>query len=133
MSIGALAKKRMLIVDDDQNLTQSLYRSLRKKFDIQVALRGDIAIEAVRNCRPFDVILCDWMMPGLDGLAFMERARFMSPYAISILMTGSVANPFEEKPEASLFFGRLLKKPCSASDIWHSVCELEEKKERLWR
>lgn len=121
MASRTLPNKRMLIVDDDNSLTQSLYRSLRRKFDIQIALRGDIAIEAIRNCRPFDVILCDWMMPGLDGVAFMERARYMSPYAVSILMTGAPEDPFKEKPEARLFFSTLLRKPCSASDVWEAV------------
>lgn len=126
MTTCTLPNKRMLIVDDDKRLAQSLYRSLRRKFDIQIALSGDIAIDAIRDNKPFDVILCDWMMPGLDGVDFMERARFMSPYAVNILMTGHSDDPFEKRPEAKQYFRSLVRKPCTPTDIWQIVDNASE-------
>ena len=77
---------RLLIVDDDADLRQSLSLLVREagyevvaEADPEEALRRAIAEE-------FDLILCDVKMPRMDGLAFLRRyraergaPRFVSP------------------------------------------------------
>lgn len=121
MAHSSLAKHKMLIVDDDRNLLVGLFRALRRKYDIQVAASADIAIEVIRESRPFDVILCDWRMPGLDGMDFLERARHIAPFSVRIMISGASEDPFEANPDVARFFHTYLRKPCTPGEIWQAV------------
>ena len=65
----------VLIVDDDQKLLKMLQRTLvYEGFDVVTAADGREALSAVSAERP-DVIILDWMLPGLNGLDVLEALR----------------------------------------------------------
>jgi len=57
---------RVLVVDDEPMICAALERMLRKEHEVSVAASGPEALGAVA-ATPFDVILCDVMMPGMNG------------------------------------------------------------------
>ena len=68
---------RVLIVDDHQVVRQGLRFVLEQEEGVEVVAEsgdGEGALRAVERCRP-DVMLLDLVMPGLDGLAVLERLR----------------------------------------------------------
>ena len=65
----------VLIVDDDPKLLKMLQRTLMYEgFRVFSASNGHAALSEVQARRP-DVIVLDWLMPGLDGLGVLERLR----------------------------------------------------------
>lgn len=64
----------VLVVDDDESVRQVTRMALEllSHWNVVEAAGGEIAIELAR-AQPFDVILLDVMMPGLDGLATFDR------------------------------------------------------------
>ena len=67
----SFAGKRVLIVDDNSTWLEVLENLLRTfRIEITVSDSGQDAIAKLENCRdkPFDLILMDWHMPGLDGI-----------------------------------------------------------------
>ncbi len=65
----------VLVVDDDEANRDVLSRRLeRKGFSVTVAADGNRAIELVRQ-RPFDLVLLDVLMPGLNGLDVLRELR----------------------------------------------------------
>ena len=65
----------VLIVDDDQKLLKMLRRTLvYEGFDVVTAVEGGEALEAVYARHP-DVIILDWMLPGLDGIGVLQALR----------------------------------------------------------
>ncbi len=65
----------ILVVDDDPKLLKMVRRTLTYEgFAVQTASNGQEALEAIAR-RPPDLIVLDWMMPGLDGLAVTEALR----------------------------------------------------------
>lgn len=60
--------KRILIVDDDVAVADSLARALRRLagHEVRTENRGDHALEAARDFHP-DLVLLDIVMPGMDG------------------------------------------------------------------
>jgi len=63
-----MAKGKILIVDDEKNIVEAVKYNLEKDgFRTAVALDGAKALEAAKREAP-DLILLDWMLPGMDGL-----------------------------------------------------------------
>src|ERR1700759_4361629 len=78
---------KILIVDDESNARAALSEILREDgFAPETAADGFKARGKLDEFAP-DVILTDLKMPGLDGLAFMEKARAASPGAVFVVMT----------------------------------------------
>lgn len=67
-------KKKVLAVDDENDVLLILKTALRDDYDVSVASSGSEALEEVENFRP-DVIILDMMMPGMDGLEVLEKLR----------------------------------------------------------
>ena len=66
---------RILVVDDQRTIAEMTAGLLRNLgHEVQVALDGEAALEAVRGGR-FDLVLCDIMMPGMDGYELCRRLR----------------------------------------------------------
>ncbi len=65
----------ILVVDDNQPTREILKRRLdRQGYSVSEAADGERAIELVRK-HPFDLVLLDLVMPGLDGLGTLSRLR----------------------------------------------------------
>ncbi|GKY86471.1 fused response regulator/phosphatase [Sinisalibacter aestuarii] len=85
--LGAI--HRVLVVDDSRAQRLLLASSLtRQGFSVAEAASGDEAYE-IAKADPPDLILSDWMMPGMDGLALCRRIRALGAerYIYFILMT----------------------------------------------
>ena len=79
------AKPRLLVVDDDAEILDLLDRGLRiEGFDVRVASDGEAALRALAE-HPTDVVVLDVMMPGLDGLAVIQRIRETSDVPVLFL------------------------------------------------
>ena len=78
---------RILIVDDEANARAALSEILRDDgYATETAADGFKALGKLEEFSP-DVILTDLKMPGLDGIAFMEKAKSAAPGAVFIVMT----------------------------------------------
>jgi len=76
-----------LIVDDESNARAALSEILREEgYATETAADGFKALGKLEEFSP-DVILTDLKMPGLDGIAFMEKARAAAPGASFVVMT----------------------------------------------
>ncbi|MEK6779425.1 MAG: sigma-54 dependent transcriptional regulator [Candidatus Deferrimicrobiota bacterium] len=79
---------KTLLIADDEELTLSLLREVFSSPDIRLytARSGDEAISILDRI-DIDVVLTDFMMPGVDGLAVLTHAKKVHPKCEVILMT----------------------------------------------
>jgi len=88
------AGRRILIIDDEEQILQMLKETLSAEgYQVDVAQDGETALECIRHTS-YDLALCDWRMPGLNGEQVYERARVFDPELCEkmIFLTGDVIN-----------------------------------------
>ena len=77
----------VLIVDDDPKLLKMLQRTLvYENLKVLTASNGLEALPIVSAQRP-DLIILDWLMPKMDGLAFMQRLRDDNDQTMILMLT----------------------------------------------
>lgn len=105
-------KARILVVDDEPLILRSVARLLREQHDVVTAEDGREALRKIIDDGPFDLILCDLMMPAMTGMDLFEEVRRRSPETADsfVFLTGgaftdraraflaSVTNPKLDKP-----------------------------------
>ncbi|MEZ4403075.1 MAG: response regulator [Kofleriaceae bacterium] len=120
---GAARRARVLIIDDEVPLTSAMRRQLRGHHDVTVINEASTAMARLIE-QDFDVILCDVMMPGTDGMALLERLRRERPELVArlVLMTAGVTNPIRDLVRAK--GGRLVEKPVPVEQLLALIDEL---------
>jgi signal transduction histidine kinase len=104
---------RSLILDDDLDMCRLISRAVARRghADVKVLQEAPLALAAHEE-KPFDLMVVDWMMPGMDGLEFCRRIRSSSggPHPVILVVTSrsepedleavlaSGANDFLAKP-----------------------------------
>jgi two-component system sensor histidine kinase/response regulator len=82
------SKARLLIVDDEHTHMTALCNTLTDRgFVTDGFATAEGALQALQ-CREYDVLLTDLMMPGMDGIELLRRAQEIQPYLVGVLMTG---------------------------------------------
>jgi two-component system, OmpR family, response regulator MprA len=77
----------VLIVDDDQKLLKMLQRTLTyEDLRIVTATNGEEALDQVDACQP-ELIILDWMMPKMDGLAVVQQLRACHNQTYILMLT----------------------------------------------
>ncbi len=82
-------KKRILIVDDDPSVHELLRVALEAgDREIVTASDGLEGLKAVESS-PWNLVITDVLMPGMDGMALLERIRVLRPEARVVVMTAA--------------------------------------------
>ncbi len=81
-------RTRVLVVDDELGVRESLRLVLRDGFEVIPAESGEQALALLATERP-DVVLLDILMPGIDGLAVLERMKGSRPDLPVIMLTAT--------------------------------------------
>ena len=104
---------KILFVDDEDSILKGVKLNLGRTYDILTAPSGRDALKLIEEEKePFQVIVSDFAMPGMNGAVFLEKVRAQDKEVVTILLTGQ-AN-FDDLCEVvrrgEIF--RLLGKPC---------------------
>jgi len=119
------SRARILIIDDEPLLGQTLRFAFQDKHDVEVASSGRDALDRLATDSDFDLVLCDLMMPDVSGehvyRAVSEHAPGLLPRFV--FMTGGA---FTERAQEFLahFAGRQLEKPFNIDEVEVLLSEL---------
>ncbi len=85
---SVIAKKRLLLIDDEARVRASLKMVLEPLYDIAQAADGSEGIDLFRKEGP-DLVLLDIVLPGTDGLAVLQMLRTERKSTPVIMLTGT--------------------------------------------
>ncbi len=81
---------RVLVIDDDKNIVDIVSAALKvlKIQTIWTATDGNAGLDIFRQVHnQVDMIICDWMMPGMDGLELLGHVRKINPSVPFLMLT----------------------------------------------
>ena len=82
-----LKKIKTLLVDDDELIRNSLSMAFENKgCFMQAAESAEEGLKALRT-NPYDLVICDYRLPGMNGLEFLKLATAANPRAVKVLIT----------------------------------------------
>jgi two-component system NtrC family sensor kinase len=83
---------RILVVDDERLLGESLRRALSNEFDVRTTTDASEALRWLTSGDWYDVVLCDVMMPTMTGVELRDRVHAARPdlAARIVFMTGGI-------------------------------------------
>ncbi|MFH2091633.1 MAG: sigma-54 dependent transcriptional regulator [Pseudomonadota bacterium] len=78
----------ILVVDDETDMTRLLQRTLEPELNCRVtmAFSGEMAVDILQHS-PFDLVICDVKMPGMDGFELLGRIRADYPDLTVVMLT----------------------------------------------
>lgn len=112
--------EKILVVDDEELIRRTVAKILKKnEFEVFLAEDGFKAVEMSKE-QPFDMVISDVRMPGIDGVETIRRIKEYQPEIYSIIITGYAS---EETPVQALKVGvnDYIFKPFEVDTFTHSV------------
>jgi signal transduction histidine kinase/DNA-binding response OmpR family regulator len=112
---------RILFVDDERLLQSSIRRILERHHEVVLASSGHRALEILAHDR-FDVILCDLIMPGMNGMLLYETVKALMPEQAArfVFLTGGTSSSEARDFLLSVDNPRAYK-PLSADEIMRLI------------
>ncbi|MBR9805274.1 HDOD domain-containing protein, partial [bacterium] len=92
------------------------------------ACGGEEGLEFLED-EPYDVVVSDMRMPGMDGAAFLKKVYERYPETVRIVLSGHADD--ESSVKAGLVAHQWLDKPCSQDELVAALTRIEEGIERL--
>jgi len=115
--------KRILFVDDEPMILQGIQHSLRgmrAEWEVELANSGPQALEAMAQT-PFDVVITDMRMPGMDGAQLLDLVKTKFPRTVRIILSGQSDRE------------TILRSVGPSHQYLSKPCDLDELKQRLVR
>jgi putative nucleotidyltransferase with HDIG domain len=122
-------KRRILFVDDEPKVLgglQRMLRSMRSEWEMEFAFSGQDALEILKS-RPFDVVVTDMRMPGIDGCQLLDRVKVLHPQTVRVILSG-----YSDKDMILSSVGlthQFLSKPCDGETLKTTItraCAMRE-------
>ena len=88
-ALAKLANLKVLLVDDDPFIRDAMTLAFQqKKFALVTTETAEEALKAMHE-DTFDIIICDFKLPGISGVTFLKQAVATQPGSIKVLISAS--------------------------------------------
>jgi len=127
---GRRRKQRILVVDDEQDITFVLEMMLNDHYDVDTYTDP---VEALANIKPdkYDLILFDYLMPKMNGFEFYHKVKQIDSDVNTCMMTAYEAIPVDgrgSKPAQPFDSKFVLKKPFDLAQMLAKFSEIMDGK-----
>lgn len=119
---------KILLVDDDKFLLDMYSNKFSKEgFEVKIAVGGQDGLEKLKDFHP-DIIVADIVMPGMDGLEFMEQVQKekLAPSSILIMLTNQGDSVDIERAKNLHLHGYIVKATSIPSEVVSEVLKIAE-------
>jgi len=122
-----MSEMRVLIVDDEADFVETIVKRLtRRKIAAKGVNRGQAALAALA-AEPFDVVILDVKMPGMDGIETLREIKKRHPDTEVVMLTGHAS---VESGVLGMSLGAFdyLMKPADLDDLVEKIRQAFERR-----
>jgi CheY-like chemotaxis protein len=118
-------RAKLLIIDDDTLVSQIIFKAVQKNFDAKVSNDPIEALQLLQGEHDIDLVLCDLMMPEMNGRQLYEAALATNSAAppFVFITGGGVTDDCIEFEQDMVRQGRLLYKPFKGTELRSLITE----------
>ena len=126
-----LNKRKVLIIEDDNDIRELLKEEIGSYFEVEVAVDGTSGFEKARTYDA-DLIICDVLMPGMSGFEVTKRLKsdFATSHIPIILLT-ALSSPEKQLEGIESGADAYISKPFSIKFLLARAFRLIEQREKL--
>ena len=111
-------RHRVMLVDDEPQVAQTMERLLRRDYDVTLAGCGRDAIDLITQGARFDAIVSDVMMPNMTGIELIEELQRIAPdQAERLIFLSGGAFTAQTRERLDQLGAPQLEKPITASEL----------------
>lgn len=110
----------VLFVDDEEPFLRVMRTTLEDRFDVETANNAEEA-DLMMALKAFDVIVCDHMLPGEQGLDFLIRMKGRHPGTRRFLLTGYVNPEFLSRSRGLAGLSDCIVKPATPLELAKAI------------
>lgn len=114
---------RVLCVDDEEKLLKAIQRSLHSRCAVEVAASGQEGLDILAERGPFEVVVSDMRMPGMNGAEFLRHCRRRAPDTVRVLLTGFADLDTVVTAVNEGYIYRFIGKPCTAQVLYDAIMD----------
>lgn len=118
-------RRTILCVDDEQDILDSLYDTLKDHYNVKTANNAPDALKLLREA-DIAVVISDQRMPGMTGAALFSEIHKIKPYCKKILLTAYMDINAAMEAINKGAVNKYLTKPWNNEEIIETVNELVE-------
>ena len=117
-TLSTRQKMRLLLIDDERNLGVVLGRALEPELEVAFVTDARDGLKRLKAGERFDAVVCDLMMPAMDGMQFYEELVQLDAGLArrTGFITGGTFTP-PAREFAHRMNGRVIEKPFMAADL----------------
>ena len=120
---------KILLIDGDEGIRKSLSLFLRNQgYHVLAFETAERANEVIKKER-YDIILCDYWLPGMNGLEFFKRVQRSHPKSIRILMSAYKSEDVVSEAK-KIGIKDFIEKPFTTKTIEETLSRLVENREQ---
>jgi len=112
-------KLKLMVVDDEPNNLDLLYRTFRRQFKVFRAENASLAMEILEAEGEMAVIISDQSMPDMTGIQFLKKTKDRFPDTVRILLSGYAEeeiDPYVDDTQETDSF-KCVTKPCAPQQL----------------
>jgi len=119
---------RVLVIDDEQLLGQTIQLGLEDTMDVELETSGERGLERLLTDDAIELVLCDISLPDLSGIDIHARVQSERPELMKrfVVMTGGAVSN-ESRDFLDAYRGPLLNKPFTLTQVETLVAGLLER------
>ena len=124
-----IKKMKILLIDDDELIRDSFQLAFSQKGCFLMAVETAEEGLCVLQNNKFDIIISDFILPGMNGIDFFKQAAINQIDTANVLISGNISpEKLSEKNEAKVH--DFVQKPFSVTALAHTLAALTENKKQ---
>ena len=126
---NTLKAKKILLIDDDEWIRNALGYYFNKKTSVFNTFdNAESALEHIK-VETYDVVICDYKLPGMNGIVFFKKLQDFCPVTLKILIT-AYGDKTIKSTANEIGLNSIIEKPFSANIIEESIIGLIKAREQ---